>query len=70
MLRRLKNSARTSLSIPITRAPSPAKRLTVSDPTNPDEPVTMIVRIKSEQPLLLFNHIGRGFINKIYCFND
>ena len=39
-----KNSARMSLSIPITRAPSPAKRLTVSEPISPAEPVTMIVR--------------------------
>jgi hypothetical protein len=59
-----------SLSIPITRAPSPAKRLTVSDPTNPDEPVTMIVRIKSKQPLLLSNHIGPWFFNKICCLTN
>src|SRR5438094_10531845 len=31
----------------MTRAPSRAKRLTVSDPINPADPVTMIVRIMS-----------------------
>src|SRR5262249_55060076 len=40
-----KNFARMSLSIPSTCAPSLAKRRTVSEPTNPAEPVTMIVRI-------------------------
>ena len=34
----------------MTRAPSRAKRLTVSDPINPAEPVTMIVRIMSNSP--------------------
>src|SRR3954452_22949221 len=34
-----------SLSIPSTCAPSLAKRRTVSEPINPAEPVTMIVRI-------------------------
>jgi hypothetical protein len=32
------------LSIPRTRAPSVAKRRTLSEPINPAEPVTMIVR--------------------------
>src|SRR5262249_12010060 len=40
-----KNSARMSLSIPRTRLPSLAKRRTLSEPINPAEPVTMIVRI-------------------------
>jgi hypothetical protein len=35
------------LSIPTTRAPSLANRLTVSDPINPADPVTMIVRTMS-----------------------
>src|SRR3954467_14858509 len=39
-----KNFARMSLSIPRTCAPSLAKRRTVSEPINPAEPVTMIVR--------------------------
>src|SRR5882724_4665358 len=40
-----KNSARISLSIPTSRTPSFANRFTVSEPINPAEPVTMIVRI-------------------------
>jgi hypothetical protein len=34
-----------SLSTPMTRAPSRAKRFTLSEPISPAEPVTMIVRI-------------------------
>lgn len=37
----------------MTRAPSRAKRLTVSDPINPADPVTMIVRVMSDQELHL-----------------
>ena len=36
-----------SLSIPTTRAPSVAKRLTASEPINPADPVTIIVRTSS-----------------------
>jgi hypothetical protein len=37
-----------SLSMPMTRAPSLAKRLTVSDPIRPADPVTMTLRIKAK----------------------
>ena len=40
-----KNFARISLSMPMIRKPSPAKRLTVSEPINPAEPVTTITFI-------------------------
>src|SRR5260370_1421120 len=38
-----------SLSIPTTRAPSFPNRLTVSDPINPADPVTIIVRMYGER---------------------
>src|SRR5229473_970910 len=40
-----KNCARMSLSIPTICAPSWLNRLTVSEPINPADPVTIIVRI-------------------------
>jgi hypothetical protein len=43
-----------SLSIPITRAPSRPKCFTVSDPINPADPVTMIVRFMFDSSEGLF----------------
>jgi hypothetical protein len=46
-----------SLSIPITRSPSRANRLTVSEPINPAEPVTITERM---QPAVGYNYLPQS----------
>ncbi len=54
-----------SLSIPTTTQPSRAKRLTVSDPITPAEPVTRMVRVFDTSSGRFADHPGQATIRRI-----